>query len=457
MKKFLHHISYQFVKHWTRNSVRMFYRRLEIKGLENVDNNQPVFVTSNHQNALSDPVTMGSFLKKHPNFLTRADIFSSKTFKGVFDFFKLLPIYRERDKVNTLEKNEEIFRTCIERLGNNEQIIIFPEGNHNRKYRVRPLKKGVARIAFRAAETYHFNKDVQILPVGINYFDHTQYYSDLYIHYGQPLHVNDYKELYLENPGRAIVKLTTDLRNSLKENVWHISQVEHYDLINTLRTWFIPDVIQAKKRSFNLDQQVRSGQEIIRGVENWLDGNPIDLENIREQIDQYHGLLTTSNLDNRLLSFNNGPMSMLKILIKTFLLILTLPVLVYGGIFHVIPYYLADRIAKKKFKDDHFHASIKLLIGEFTFPPYYLILSVIFFLFTFNVGWSLLFFLSLMVSGRFATEWVYQGNELIKEIRYTFIKLRRPKLFQQVYNSRKNLMEFVLEKVSEDELIKILP
>ena len=41
----------------------------------------------------------------------------------------MLPIYRQRDGVNTIE-NESTFDECFDVL-NNGCILIFPEGNHN--------------------------------------------------------------------------------------------------------------------------------------------------------------------------------------------------------------------------------------------------------------------------------------------------------------------------------------
>ena len=41
---------------------------------------------------------------------------------------------------------EKTFDTCFDILKNKGNVIIFPEGNHNYKKSLRPLKKGVSRI-----------------------------------------------------------------------------------------------------------------------------------------------------------------------------------------------------------------------------------------------------------------------------------------------------------------------
>ena len=45
----------------------------------------------------------------------------------------MLPIYRKRDGVDTIEKNQKTFEDCYDILKNNGHLIIFPEGNHNSK------------------------------------------------------------------------------------------------------------------------------------------------------------------------------------------------------------------------------------------------------------------------------------------------------------------------------------
>ena len=74
----------------------------------------------------------------------------------------MLPIYRQRDGVDTIKMNEKTFDKCFDILANKGNLIIFPEGNHNYQKTLRPFKKGIARIALGAAEKYDF-KNLYIL------------------------------------------------------------------------------------------------------------------------------------------------------------------------------------------------------------------------------------------------------------------------------------------------------
>lgn len=58
----------------------------------------------------------------------------------------MIPVYRIRDGVNTIQKNHEIFEQCYEYLKKEKAIEIFAEGEHHLERRIIPLKKGFARI-----------------------------------------------------------------------------------------------------------------------------------------------------------------------------------------------------------------------------------------------------------------------------------------------------------------------
>ena len=61
-----------------------------------------------------------------------------------------MPVYRIQDGVDSLKNNETIFQQCVRILSSKNTLILLPEGNHSGYWRLRPLKKGLARIAFQA-------------------------------------------------------------------------------------------------------------------------------------------------------------------------------------------------------------------------------------------------------------------------------------------------------------------
>ena len=141
----------------------------------------------------------------------------------------MLPIYRQRDGINTIEKNEETFFKCHKILRNKESLVIFPEGNHNYLKMLRPLKKGLARIAFGTLSKFGKESPLYIVPLGIDYENHFNMNSEILLNVGDPIKVSDYYSEFEENSAEAINKLTLKIGKDLESLIINIRDREYYD------------------------------------------------------------------------------------------------------------------------------------------------------------------------------------------------------------------------------------
>jgi hypothetical protein len=149
-------------------------------------------------------------------FLARADIFRKKLTAALLRFIRILPVYRIRDGYNTLGQNQETFDEVIIALRQNISVGIFPEGGHFASKELRPLKKGIARMAFQAEKESQFALGLQIVPVGLDYSDYHRAGADLVVTFGQPLSVADYKEHFMQNEAVGMNRLLTDLADAMR-------------------------------------------------------------------------------------------------------------------------------------------------------------------------------------------------------------------------------------------------
>src|SRR6056297_3984123 len=94
-------------------------------------------------------------------FFWRVHIFKHPLIARILTFLKLLPIYRIRDGYESLQRNDWILEKVGDLLQHKRSLVIFPEGNHSAERRLRPLKKGICRIAFQAEEKNDFNLGLQ--------------------------------------------------------------------------------------------------------------------------------------------------------------------------------------------------------------------------------------------------------------------------------------------------------
>ena len=217
-------IWYLFVKYYMRVGFAFYFKRIQVSGIKNIPKNKAVLFVANHQNALIDPLLIGALTPRELNFLTRSDVFSTPLIRALLSSVNMLPIYRIKDGLNSLSKNEEVFQKCYSILNKKGTVLIFPEGNHNIKRRLRILSKGFTRIVFGALKQ-NPEQDIYILPIGINYTNATKYGSSLHLIYGEPIKV--------DQQGQSVQNsdLKKEVSESLKKLICHIEDLDHYDQI----------------------------------------------------------------------------------------------------------------------------------------------------------------------------------------------------------------------------------
>ena len=138
-----------------------------------------------------------------------------------------MPIYRLRDGRANLQKNLGVFESCVALLRQNESLVLFPEGGHNIRRRVRPLSKGFTRILFLTLEQDP-KLNIDLIPVGINYMNASGFPDAAVFYFGNALSIQDYP---LHDRPRTIEALKTDIHAQLVTLTTHIEDLERYEEI----------------------------------------------------------------------------------------------------------------------------------------------------------------------------------------------------------------------------------
>ncbi len=211
-----------------RTGFQCYYKEIRMTHMERVPLDRAVMLLPNHQNALMDPLLYAAFAKGKPYFLTRSDVFENRMLKWIFQGLRMMPIYRLRDGRETLSKNQEVFERCAHLFSRGEQLLLFPEANHNLRRQVRPLSKGYTRII---AQSYENNpeQDITIVPVGMNYQSAAQFPDRVALYFGQPFPTRMYwsdpnQELDFgplrDRTHEAIAQVTTHIPTDLDYELW---------------------------------------------------------------------------------------------------------------------------------------------------------------------------------------------------------------------------------------------
>ncbi len=353
---------YTLLKYWVKLSLKLFYYNYQIVGVENIPKKGGVIFAANHQNAPMDAFNIICNSGREPYFATRGDLFSKEWMKKILLSLKMYPVFRLPDGREKMALNNDAFNFFSQKLIEEKSVGIFPEGAAAYKHQLLPLKKGIARLAFKALEN-NPDKPIYIIPTGLQYERIHDYQADLLIQYGKAILVNDYYDLYLENKARAFRKIVQDLNLKISELIIDIQEEgEVYEEINTLR-----------KNHYNNNQgdlisKFKTGKKIIK--------NPNDFPliiNKEQKMNLFH--------------------------------LLFFPLLILGFLFHYPIRKHIDNQANKKTKDSQFLATNKFIKGLFFFPFYYAILALIIIIISHKL--SLLFIPCIAIGGRWAYRMIH--------------------------------------------------
>lgn len=391
---------YGIIKIWVRTGLSAYFKRIAIVGLEHVPPKGPLLFTPNHQNAFLDALVIAAYLNRPVFFITRSDVFANPLANRFFRALNMMPIYRQRDKVDTIEMNKPIFEATAKILGNNGAIIIFPEGNQERKHNLRPLQKGFARMAFGAAmlKTPPFN--IQIAPVGIYYGNHLNARHDLVVQIGAPLQLHHFFEDYAQNQQQALKTLANNLAPQMQQLILHIPPTEYYHAIDYLRTLYRPVFLKRQKLPFSVVNCFRAEQKIVAALDNLQQQQPAEMEKISELAFRFQQLNRLHLLSPEVMA--KPPVSGFGLLVNLAMLLVLLPVAGWGWLNHLPAMLLPQIIAGRFVKDLNFFSSVKFLAALCSFTLFYVLQTGLLWLFSGSFLWAFLYLLSLPLSGRVA-------------------------------------------------------
>lgn len=215
-----------FVKYLIKSSLFFYAKRIRVSGKHNIPKKGAVLFMVNHPNGMLDPLVIAVNNPRILHFLVQAAAFKNPTVKKFLGTLNLMPIYRMRDGVRGLGRNQQVFEKCYSIFKKQGTLMIFPEGTHDRRRTVRTLSKGFSRIVFGAIEKYP-DLNIHVIPVGLTYQNSTVFPSNISLHYGEPILANSYYDP--DNLNAKTKELKDLISERLKTLSVHIPADEHYE------------------------------------------------------------------------------------------------------------------------------------------------------------------------------------------------------------------------------------
>lgn len=412
-------VGYYLARFWINFSFKhIFYRRTEIRGRGKFRPDDPLLFAPNHQNALMDALVFVTTLQQEPIFLARADIFKSKFIIRLLNFIKMMPVYRIRDGYENLQKNQEVFIRCTEILSTGHSICLFPEGNHNDKRFFRPLKKGLARIAFEAENQFDFKLGLKIVPTGIDYSNYENVRGRLTVSYADPITITDLRDLYRQDPQKAMKELNNRIRTNIEPHMIEIPWEDIYSMVMDLRTIYGPRFRKLKNLpNKTLFHAFDGDKAMIRMIGDRRGSSPDMIDRLNTLVLDYRKLLKKHNFRDHIPA--QAPYGILRLIWNTVILGIGFPLHIYSLINNYHLFRIPAWLARTQFKDPQFRATGAYVISmAFMMPLSYGLQTLIVGL-IFKTWWIwLAYLLTLLPAGVYMLHYMFENRKWRSRIRF---------------------------------------
>lgn len=395
----------------------LYYRKTYYVNTKNIPSNgTPLIVVSNHQNSLNDALAiLYSTDIRRLRFLARADVFKHPIASKVLYFFGLLPVFRQRDGMENVKNNLNVFAEIENLIIQGNSIALFPEAMHQDRHFLGRFYLSYTRLAFGAAERSGFEKEIFILPSANHYSDYYHIQEDVMQVYGTPISLKPYYELYKEQAREAQMQVNDIVRAQVDSLMLNIEDEENYEaiyfLLNTYGRKFARD---QKVDPCKLPEKLKSDQKLVRLLKQVYAQNPAQLKELYAKALKYqkelNELKITDDMVERRVSFT-------QLISPVFAFILTFPLFVYGFLHHVIPYNI-PKLLTRKIKDRLLHPSVFVGLNALILIP---LLYIIYFIMCLVISKSLIiafiYLVTLPLFARFALYYRKHFFYFMKKIR----------------------------------------
>ena len=219
---------------------RVFFRSVEVSGLDNVPDGPVIFV-GNHPNSLLDPVLVTTTCNRRVRFAAK-DVLFNGPLRPFLWLLGSVPMKRRQDQVAGAQEdapvegvpdrvdNSAAFAALFAVLKEGAAFGIFPEGISHTRPELAPLKTGAARIALGAVAQ---GIPVRIVPVGLHYRRRDKMRSRVLVQYGPPLDPGD--------PSRNPRELTAEIGLALRAQTINTTDFDTLRVLDGVRRLYKPD------------------------------------------------------------------------------------------------------------------------------------------------------------------------------------------------------------------------
>jgi len=455
--------------------MRIYFRRVEVVGLEHVPLKSPAIFVLNHPNALVDPAFLLCLAPRRVSFLAKSPLFRMPILGYFVRALDCLPVYRHQDEGEDVSKNREMFVAARALLTRGGTIGICPEGVSHDEPRLRPIKTGAARIALGAVSTVEGNgtavdlptappahaggsdkmpcAGLKIVPAGLYYTSKTKFRSAVLLYFGKPIDVTPVELEPDGNPPRAAVRdLSKRIECALREVILDAEHEEALQTISRAERIFSSETDEERPES--LAEELQLQQRFNKAYAVLREQAPERLRKLEVRMIRFEEELTQAGVDPEDLSPPTSTLDVFRHLITRVLLFLLLIVpATVGAVVHYPAYRLGGFLATRFSRDEEdVISTVKIISAMLLFPITWLLTAALAYELQ---GWELAAVVGLVfpLAGYLAIRFFEGLDSFLGGLRALVFFLMRRRFFVRLLAERKAIRNEILALGEETAIL----
>ncbi len=383
-------LKYALLRNYVDSSLRRSYRHIRYSGKERIPQEGAVIYAPNHTNALMDALVVLAMDRKAKVFVARADIFKNRTLAKIFTFLKIMPIMRLRDGIDEVKKNNKTIEKSVDVLKDKVPFCIFPEGQHQAKYSMQMLSKGIFRIAFQA-QALMPDVPLYIVPVGLLYGNFFRFRSTVHVQVGEPINVGEFLAEHEEECAQEqMTAMRTILAERMKSTTLYLPNDENYDAACEICAAAVGEQTEVVKseqgRLDGLDAKYEANKRTAKYIEQLKESEPEKAERLFALGNKAYKMRMGKKISLASVVAKRPVVSRMMGLL---LVLLTLPYCVAMSILSFPIYALSHLVCQKLIKDPAFRNSVRYVLKLVLWPLLMIVYTIVGFV-TMPWQWALL-------------------------------------------------------------------